>query len=104
MHAEEIIDVVERRLRREHHRRATVYRHEWSMGVGHRGSTLLPSPDVQSLAVARLLWRHEACTVLTRCGLWSASRWRLRAALADPLPLDLLRREVAAVIRARPRW
>ena len=34
MRAGEIVDTVEQRLRCEHRRRATVYRREWSIGVG----------------------------------------------------------------------
>jgi len=34
MRAAEIAAAVESRLRREHRRRRTVYRREWSMGVG----------------------------------------------------------------------
>lgn len=185
MRAGEIVDAVEGRLRREHRRRATVYRREWSIGVGSsridiaaingritgceikssrddfarlarqvelysamldvavlvvegdraasRAAAVLPdwwgiwqatpgarmptvttirppsgNPDVQPLAIAQLLWRDEACAVLTRrgCarGLRSATRWRLWEALAEQLPLDVLRREVRAAIRARPGW
>jgi len=66
------------------------------------------NPDVQPLAVAQLLWRDEARAVLTRRGsassLRSVTRWRLWEALAEQLPLDVLRREVPAAIRARPGW
>lgn len=185
MRAGEIVDAVERRLRREHRRRATVYRREWSVGVGSsrvdiaaingritgceiksarddfarlagqvevysavldvavlvvegdraasRASMVLPgwwgiwqaargatrpavtvlrapsqNAAVQPLAVAQLLWRDEAYEVLARRGsargLGSATRWRLWEALAEQLPLDVLRREVRAAIRARPGW
>lgn len=185
MRAGEIVDTVEQRLRCEHRRRLTVYRREWSIGVGSsridvaaingritgceiksarddfarlarqveiysavldvailvvegdravgRATAVLPdwwgiwqttsrapmpavtvvrsasdNPDVQPLAVAQLLWRDEARTVLTRRGsargLRSSTRWRLWEALAEQLPLDVLRREVRAAIRARPGW
>jgi hypothetical protein len=66
------------------------------------------NPDVQSLAVAQLLWRDEAFDVLRGYGLHrglsSASRWRLWEIIARELPLDEVREVARLRLKARQEW
>jgi hypothetical protein len=183
--AGEILIAVEAQLRRDHRRCPTVYKREWSIGVGEtridlaaingsfvgceiksgrdnfgrlpyqvrlysevldiavlvvegamaaaRAEPLLPmwwgiwraretpsgaaldvlragqrNPEPQPLAIAKLLWRDEAYSVLQRRGLSDglrkATRWRLWETLAAEVPLASLQWEVRETIKARPEW
>jgi hypothetical protein len=66
-----------------------------------------PNPHPNPFQIARLLWRGEALSVLERHGLARGFRSKAVDALAhrlgDELPLDLLRFEVRALLKARPR-
>lgn len=66
------------------------------------------NPEVEPLAVAQLLWRHEAFGVLRERGLHrglaSATRWRLWEAIARELPADEVGVVVRGRLRARQAW
>lgn len=69
-----------------------------------REARLNPAPD--ALAIAQLLWHAEALGVLERRGLARGVRSKRRAfawqRVVEALPLDEIRAEVRAALRARP--
>ncbi len=72
----------------------------------HRMPQMNPNLDPQ--AVAALLWSAEAIAVLERHGAArgyrSKPRWDLKRRVAEVVPLDELRNEVRAAMKARPDW
>jgi hypothetical protein len=66
------------------------------------------NPAVDPAALAQLLWRDEALSVLTHRGLdagvRSKPRWALWERLAQSLELDELRDEVRAALKRRRGW
>jgi hypothetical protein len=78
-------------------------------GVHFRGiKPTRENPRLNPTAVAELLWRSEALSVLQRRGLGqgmlSKTRRQLYARLAAVLTLDEIRDEVRAALKARPYW
>ena len=86
----------------------------WCAGAQDHGAVLRvlrepsPNPAPDALSIAQLLWRDEAYQVLDghglSAGLRRATRWRLWQALADELPLEVLKGNVRETIKARPDW
>jgi hypothetical protein len=70
--------------------------------------TARANPDIDPFAVAQLLWRDEAYTLLRErnlhVGLARATRWTLWDRLASSLALTDLQSEVRLRIRARQDW
>lgn len=66
------------------------------------------NPRVEPYFLAQLLWRDEAFGILEERGLSrglaAATRFTLWDQLALHVPLDDLRHEVRARLRARPQW
>ena len=66
-----------------------------------------PNPDVQPLALARLLWREEVLAELAALGHCTGTsrlpRHRLWQMLADALPADRLSQRVRQAVAARNR-
>lgn len=79
-------------------------------GMVHFFSYRLPqqNPSVDPLAIAQLLWRDEALSLLKerglQKGLLSKPRQVLWSALAEFLELSDLQAEVRKKLKARPRW
>ncbi|MFC0067272.1 sce7726 family protein [Umezawaea endophytica] len=71
-----------------------------------RPTTGNPSPD--PLAIAQLVRRDEAYSILRRqdlhSGLRTATRWKLWNTMASELPLKILQTEVRNTIKARQEW
>ncbi|MCJ2042920.1 sce7726 family protein [Methylobacterium sp. J-059] len=72
------------------------------------GREAVRNPDLKPIQIARLLWRPEALALLDRHGLSKGFRSKpgdiLAGRLAAELPLDILRDEVRAVLKARSGW
>jgi hypothetical protein len=66
------------------------------------------NPGIDSLQVARLLWREEALDCLLRHGgvkgFKSANSEKLAHAVSSRLALDLLRSEVRSALKRRTNW
>lgn len=66
------------------------------------------NPAVNPLQLSRMLWRQEALSVLVRHGIDRGLRSRpvehLARKLSEALPLDTLRDEVRAAMKARSSW
>lgn len=72
------------------------------------GRESVRNPDLKPIQIARLLWRPEALALLDRHGLVKGLRSKpadiLAGRLAAELPLDTLRDEVRAILKARSGW